>query len=684
MSGSGGAAAHAGIDFQQRIAALVMMQMLTGIKNYSVLQLGENLDIDALRFETDDAIDDLVLNTSKGRVFIQAKRSIDLSTGENSDFSSVIRQFVRQQIEDEMKDDIYVLATTSRSSRKITQELKKITDAKRLNEDTNATNPATQSETEVLKKIKELAEAHYLDLAKANLPAEGFEQLLRKIRIALIDIELGSYHEAAALTLLSGRTDLPAGAVWGALIALAVSLAKDRLSIDRAGLENKMGSMFQTQHASKAVESTADPLIPFELAGDFSSGRDVILIESFDPSADYLIMELFRFEDDGSRRLRYSDGEVYLKNGLHSRVLYRSATYVGLERFIKESNSVLADARIVILAANQAENVEEKPFVMVHKERCKKLSMTTTPYLRCLHCGDVVSESSTPLIEIDEDGAELAVGLCHKDCVQPLYRVLGEIRSDFFQENKSLKNFDYDKWYSLLPRGQAIFRSAMHLPGVKVMLWNPGYRHSSTGQWCVRIDLADGSARYVHERGRVVRNGEQEAEKKASEFSESFKLAKSRNDPWVYTSSDAFTTHDAAMKHLGSDESCTECISAKAVRYSASIGASYSAVDSFYAPLIMLVEERSGAQITSQDTIFLLTDPLGLDKYLENWRRAGVEVPKFIPAIISTDAEFDTLMRQLKDDNLAAIVDPMIAATGELSRGFHLKNYDEVMEAGQL
>ena len=95
-NGGGGAATNSGIDFQQRIAALVLSHMLVDVNNYSALQLGDELNVNEVRFETNNNIDDLVLQTTSGRVLIQAKRSLSLSDSTNSEFSAVLKQFVAQ------------------------------------------------------------------------------------------------------------------------------------------------------------------------------------------------------------------------------------------------------------------------------------------------------------------------------------------------------------------------------------------------------------------------------------------------------------------------------------------------------------------------------------------------------------------------------------------------------------
>jgi hypothetical protein len=115
MSNGGGAATNSGIDFQQRIAALVLAHILADVKDYTTLQLGEGLDVREVRFETNDNIDDLVLVTTSGRTLIQAKRSLSLSDNNESEYSSVLKQFVAQYVDDNASTDTYVLATSSRA-----------------------------------------------------------------------------------------------------------------------------------------------------------------------------------------------------------------------------------------------------------------------------------------------------------------------------------------------------------------------------------------------------------------------------------------------------------------------------------------------------------------------------------------------------------------------------------------
>ena len=65
-----------------------------------------------VRFETEDAIDDLVIATDGPSLYVQAKRSLTLSTKVDSEFSKTLRQFCEQYLRDPEGDERFVLATT--------------------------------------------------------------------------------------------------------------------------------------------------------------------------------------------------------------------------------------------------------------------------------------------------------------------------------------------------------------------------------------------------------------------------------------------------------------------------------------------------------------------------------------------------------------------------------------------
>lgn len=683
MGNSGGAATNSGIDFQQRIAALVMAHVIADVKDFTTLQLGDALNVREVRFETNDCIDDLVIVSDQGRTYIQAKRSLSLSDKNDSEYSSVLKQFVGQYLVSGADSDTYVIATSSRASQRITKELRKLTEAARLNEMWNGDNPLTQAEKDVLEKTRGLLQTHFLQKTGAPMPDSEFGKILKRIRVAQLDIEEGGPLEAAVLMLLSGKSSVSPELLWGSLIALCLSLAKDRLSIDKAALIQRVGR-FIGPPSHKAASEAASEYFSLQCQGTFSAGREVLLVKSFLPDADYLIIELYRFEDDGRKRVKFFEGKVELLNGETWDVIHRASTYIGVQRFIEEHIEQFSKARIAIIPINSESSPEDEPYVKAHAEYCAHLAESSENSLECLHCGDPVSEDSSPVIEIEEESRGHAVGIVHRKCLRPTDRVLGLITHDLFRENKLLKNFDYTQWFLNAPHGQGLFAATAHINNrICPVAWKPDYSQISKGSWCVKIILEDGSARYVHERGKVVRYAETEAFEVSNRFNVQFDEARNKKDPWCYTSErERFGTYSAALQVMTAEEICIMCVSAEAVRYTQAIGRTYSPFENFYAPLAILLEEESGLPISIAGAIFLITNPLRLERFVDNWRKAGIELPDFVVSTIDSDDEFDKFVLKVKDEGETVIIDPMLSMSGNLASGFVIENYYEIVGHG--
>jgi len=154
-SNSGGAAASGGIDFQQRVAAYFMIQMLFDLKSLVPIGVEGEYEFLEISFETASSIDDIEVITKSLTLYIQAKRSINLSSSKTSEFVKVIRQFVNQYINSKGKKDKYLLVTTSDASAKIKKEVKKILESVRLNDTGFENNPLNKSEKETYEKIRQ-------------------------------------------------------------------------------------------------------------------------------------------------------------------------------------------------------------------------------------------------------------------------------------------------------------------------------------------------------------------------------------------------------------------------------------------------------------------------------------------------------------------------------------------------
>ncbi|HYV87445.1 MAG TPA: hypothetical protein VFA91_02635, partial [Candidatus Polarisedimenticolia bacterium] len=67
-----------------------------------------------------------------------------------------------------------------------------------------------------------------------------------------------------------------------------------------------------------------------------------------------------------------------------------------------------------------------------------------------------------------------------------------------------------------------------------------------------------------------------------------------------------------------------------------------------------------GEPVSEQNTVFLLTDPLALKAYLENWREAQIDVGEYRTEALLTDSEFDDFMRWNEGRGFSAIVNPVL------------------------
>ena len=674
-SNAGGAATNAGIDFQQRVSALLMTHMLMNVEFIDDLGLNKSASIESLFFESSEDIDDIVVKTDIGTVYIQAKRSISCSTQINSEFSKVIYQFVSQYNKGVEKSDRFLLATSSKASSRIYRDLRKITESLRNNDEGFIENPLSQTEKTVLSTLTDLVRKHYLKVTKTPIEKDTENDLLKKIYVSVLDIEEGMPLEKAIITLISGKSLVTPSLVWASLISLGLSLSKNRSSINKSGLDEKIGR-FLKDIADDEREIIKNELLELQTKRAISSGREVLLINSFIDEADYMIAELIRFEG-GKKRLKFYQDKCELLNGDTWTVIHRASTFAGIERYIESNKDTYKDKEIVLLPINSQSDFDSEVFSKSHSELCLKIFHEKNDDFICMHCGDAISEDQTPLIEIDEEGKDHDVGFIHKDCIKPIDRILGVIDAEIFCKNPRLNNFDYNLWFECVVKGQGLFRGTAKIPGnIYTIWWKPDYSNISKGKFCVMINLEDGSTRYVHERGKVVRESEESADIKVTEFNDSLHKAKLNKDPWCYTSeNEIFTTYSNALRLKQDNEECVLCVNSVAVKFTKEINAAYSLFSDFYAPLMILLEKETGLPIVFSGAIFLLSDPLEFERYILNWQRAGIELPDYTVSIIESDPLFDKLIQDIKEDGLAVLIDPEIDMNQKLTTGFVVENY---------
>jgi hypothetical protein len=127
-NGGGGAATHAGINYQDNVAAWAAVQILAEQDISPPWDLPAGVSLEALHTEAPNPIDDLTIETSAGgRSLAQAKHTATLSTTSSSALGSTIGQFVREfaqaKTSFDPNRDRFVLVTSSQSSAPIKFDL---------------------------------------------------------------------------------------------------------------------------------------------------------------------------------------------------------------------------------------------------------------------------------------------------------------------------------------------------------------------------------------------------------------------------------------------------------------------------------------------------------------------------------------------------------------------------------
>lgn len=678
---AGGAATNAGIDFQSRISAIFLTHMLMDVVFIDDFGMTKDSKIQSLQFESDDAIDDLVVRTDLGTTYIQAKRSINFSDKTESEFSKVVKQFVNQHFRGVLANDTFVLATSTKASSKIIRDLRKITESVRLNGDSFANNPLNQSEKFVYTTLVDLIGHHYGLAAQIQIDGDTVRDILGRMYVSVIDIEQGMPMEKAVLTLISGQSLVSADLLWSSLISLGLSLSKERASINQQGLEERVGR-FVGELTHEDEELVKKKLLRILSKGMPSSGKELFIAKSFDDTSDYMLVELPRFRIDGERNVVFYEDIADQFEVRKWHIIFRCSSFAGIARYMEKNEAFFKDKRLAKILLEVEEDFDQSYIALAHSQLCELRFNNKSDPLACIRCGDPISLDRTLFVEIDERDSEHDVGYIHNECVTPIDRVLGIVDSELFRANESLVNFDYEAFYRSLSKGQGFFTAMSSMPtGVYPVAWKPDYNNISKGKYCIKINLEDGSSRYVQDRGRVTRETQDSAEKKCQSFSTDYNFAKENNDPFCYSSKNGmFGNYSVVSRLKEKDEECLLCVSAEVVAFTNAIHQAYSSCDRFYSPLITFLEKESGSPIILNGAMLMISSPLNLERYLNNWSRGGIELPEYTLTIIESDEAFDILVTQLLSDGIAVFIDPEIDMNGQLTAGLDIQNLNELVD----
>lgn len=659
-----GSAASAGIEYQQRISAWFLMGLLLDLELPIEIEELKGQKVSGVFFETTNPIDDLRISFANDlKLLAQIKRSIAFSSLPQSDFYKTLHQFVDQFLIN--PDQYFALMTSPRSSSKVTEEWRKILESIRLNDLNFSQNPLTRSETNTLNEYLAIVKVIYKDIAGQELSEESFTQFSKRVYVIKFDIESDMPHEQVAILMLGQKCNVNPFLVWNALVTSCLHLAKSRFSINREGALLRFGRFLKSETSADITDN--DSFFKAVQADNISCGKEILLLSGENMGKDYLVFELFRFEDDCSKRIRFESPDKFiLANGDVMRVIYRASTFAGLERFANANQDLFDGKETVIIPANDIDGVDETPCAKAYQDYCKGLLARNNELHLCLQCGKPVTDPESIFVELDDPSTPSLLGVVHDECRKPIDRVLGVVKSEFFADYPFLRYFDVQVWANLIIRGQYAFRSLKaSLLGKKNifhLIWTPEEEYDAEYDYCVRIMLADGSFEYVVSRAKVERFPKLKAEQQAEGLNSFFEKGKSENDPICYTSKNkVFGPRSLLMTTKEIDEQCMECIIAEPVRYNKSIGDLHNQTDNYYTPLCVLVEKETEEPITINGHVVLITDPLHLNYFIENWKDAEVDVPEnYEIRIIKNDFDFDAKIKHFFDLGYGLIADPVI------------------------
>ena len=418
-----------------------------------------------------------------------------------------------------------------------------------------------------------------------------------------------------------------------------------------------------------------------------STGKEILLIESFLDKADYLIVELFRFNDEGQKKNKFQDEKLVfpLKEGKEEywKVIRRFSTWTGLERYIEE-NPLIKDKKVFILKAHESiDEVEESEPANKYREKLDILIKDNTSMMKCLHCGEKISTNDSYLTEIDEVGLKENVGNVHKECLRPLDRILGISRYPKLEEKSHLINFDFEKWVKLLEKGQG------SLTGIKktnfrndtpVIAWNPEHKFHS-GKYCVRINLKDSSYSYVHMGKDLHRFQEEEIDNEVESFNRMLQKSIEEKDPYCVTSiKRTFGKYSELLKMKKEEESLIEVVSFSKVKYSNQIEQNKPSIENDYTPIGLLIDPESEKIVSLSNLIPLISDPFNFNNFFENWNLASFNIKDCGIKILESDSEFNNYIARFFEQGMQPIIDPLFDRKADLVKGYYISNFQEMIE----
>ncbi|MDM0497128.1 hypothetical protein QTH19_07795 [Clostridium perfringens] len=677
-------ATNAGIDFQQRISAFMMILMEFEVDISMVLQLNSRGKITELNFEACKNIDDLVMTLeSRGKIYFQMKRTICLSESENSEFYGVCTQFVKQYLTQNSNDLAYILCTRSESSSKITVKLKRILEGIRLSQDFKIISDLNKEEKNIFDKLSNNIKNIYKNIKQKDISNQELLELILRIYVEIFDVESGEEYEKNIKLILFNKVNVDIELFWKALIAKAIDYGANRRCLSKDSLKVQFDKYLSENQSPP--ENTSEEFFTHTWVNDLNDLNvklDYVVAFPTEETRQQIDLkentvfafELYRFDDSERKKSLIYELPNIMRwtNGLEFYVLFRCSTQNRFYKFIEEELSQVVDNNFELVFCPIKKLYDDTEVELLHKEILIK-SFESQKECKCINCGKAIFEHNAYIIEIDNKECANIAGIVHKICARPIDRIIGEINIPKIKDYAYLKNFDISTWSKLIGKGKRIWESIDSSSLKCSFMVIDTDEVFNDGNYCVCNILKNGDKRYTTNRGVIDRLSKREAENIKQSFNDSFKRGKDANNPVGYSSkSFTYGSYEQLIEQLGDKESFIECIESKVELYNEAIAKIYNDCETFYSPIIYLAVD--GEPLVLPNYCFpMITNPFDLKKYLDNWSNMGINVSNYEVCIIKDDNEFILKMISLITNNVRPVVNGLFSSNGKLLRGVMMR-----------
>lgn len=677
MIGSG---TNIGIEYQQRVSSWFLLQLyLKKDINYFLKGLGNDLLPIEICYEAETPIDDLVIKCTNNILFSQIKHNISLSDDVDSEFYSVIMQFVKQYSQN-TKTEKYLLITSSLSSKKVRIELNKILDSIRINPQSFSDNPLNKSEKETYDKYYNcwFSISKQLNLVISD---EEFINFSKQVFIITFDIENNQPFETATFLQISTISKMNPELLWAILLKKSLEFGSKRLSISIEGISRILKPYLDDDITIEKMNSQEPSWFNMSFHDEnknYVSGVEYIFAqaESGELKGKKCILSIKRFDDNGNLKLTFNNDKFILKNGWEFTSIYRCSTESRLLKFFEKNK--IDDDVVYFKSDIDSQHENNTVFAKAWSEKLHLSLENNSNILKCVHCTNYVSEHEITTIEYTENHSP-KVGVVHNNCLKSSDRVIGTIVFPFFEDKKWLKHFDIDKWIFSYVKSLNTLEKAKTVKNRSIKIcWDDKYIHK-TGTLCCGFILSDGSIEYVHKRSKIETFDKDEKDERLSALNKMIKDGKDENDPWCYLSvSKQFGKYSYLVSQKDENERILEVENCFIDNYSLAIKNNYEKAENYYAPLIYLYDFDSNEDFHLGQFFIFLSDPLSINKFLENWASGGIILNNYKIEVIDNDDKFDNFIRRKFDMGFAVLVDPLI------DKNFNIKEAIQVLPLSSL